>query len=38
MNHEEGHIALGEKEPIELHATIYGLDLAFCFCNQLARV
>jgi hypothetical protein len=23
---------------MELYVTIYGLDLAFCFCNLLARV
>jgi hypothetical protein len=38
LKHEEGHIALGEKLLIELHATIYGLNLTFCFCNLLARV
>jgi hypothetical protein len=28
----------GVKQPIELYITMYGLDLAFCFCNLLARV
>jgi hypothetical protein len=26
------------KLPIKLNITIHGLDLAFCFCNLLARV
>jgi hypothetical protein len=25
------------NKPLELYVTIYGLDLAFCFCNLLAR-
>jgi hypothetical protein len=36
-----GHIARaggGVKQPIQLHAAIYGLNFAFCLCNLLARV
>jgi hypothetical protein len=45
--HEEGHVAPGRgkthstrvsSQKKKLNITIYGLDLAFYFCNLLARV